>query len=53
MNTPAPILKNPNVLQIRKFIQHKVLKDDVKIQLQISLKVVETGQYDKKKKNLK
>ncbi|XP_049621975.1 sperm-associated antigen 17 [Suncus etruscus] len=38
ISTPAPLLKNPSVLQIRKFIQHKVLKDDVKIQLQISLK---------------
>ncbi|XP_055971601.1 sperm-associated antigen 17 [Sorex fumeus] len=38
MSTPAPILKSPNVLQIRKFIQHEVIKDDMKTKLQISLK---------------
>ncbi|XP_054988126.1 sperm-associated antigen 17 [Sorex araneus] len=38
MSTPAPVLKSPEVLQIRKFIQHEVIKDDMKMKLQISLK---------------
>ncbi|KAB0385214.1 hypothetical protein FD755_000170 [Muntiacus reevesi] len=38
VNTPAPILKSPNVLQIRQFIQHEVIKNEVKLKLQISLK---------------
>ena len=39
VNTPAPILKSPSVLQIRQFIQHEVIKNEVKLKLQISLKV--------------
>ncbi|KAM9689371.1 sperm-associated antigen 17 [Trichechus inunguis] len=35
---PAPILKSPNVLQIRQFIQHEVIKNELKLRLQISLK---------------
>ncbi|KAF4021435.1 hypothetical protein G4228_013301 [Cervus hanglu yarkandensis] len=38
VNTPAPILKSPSVLQIRQFIQHEVIKNEVKLKLQISLK---------------
>ncbi|XP_040086870.1 sperm-associated antigen 17 isoform X3 [Oryx dammah] len=38
VNTPAPILKSPNVLQIRQFIQHEVIKNEVKLKLQLSLK---------------
>ncbi|XP_066124209.1 sperm-associated antigen 17 [Saccopteryx bilineata] len=37
-STPAPVLKSPNVLQIRQFIQHKVIKNEVKLKLQMSLK---------------
>ncbi|XP_004420659.1 PREDICTED: sperm-associated antigen 17 [Ceratotherium simum simum] len=37
-SAPAPILKSPEVLQIRQFIQHEVIKDEVKLKLQISLK---------------
>ncbi|XP_049735924.1 sperm-associated antigen 17 isoform X2 [Elephas maximus indicus] len=35
---PAPILKSPNVLQIRQFIQHEVIKNELKLRLQVSLK---------------
>ncbi|XP_062049494.1 sperm-associated antigen 17 [Lepus europaeus] len=38
MCAPAPILKGPNVLQIRQFTQHEVIKPEVKLELQISLK---------------
>ncbi|XP_072625698.1 sperm-associated antigen 17 isoform X2 [Canis lupus baileyi] len=38
ISAPGPILKSPNVLQMRQFIQHEVLKDEVKLKLQISLK---------------
>ncbi|XP_010829012.1 PREDICTED: sperm-associated antigen 17 [Bison bison bison] len=38
VNTPAPILKSPSVLQTRQFIQHEVIKNEVKLKLQISLK---------------
>nr|XP_019586156.1 PREDICTED: sperm-associated antigen 17 isoform X4 [Rhinolophus sinicus] len=38
MGAPAPILKNPKVLQIRQFIQHEVITDEVKLKLQVSLK---------------
>ncbi|XP_052493109.1 sperm-associated antigen 17 [Budorcas taxicolor] len=38
VNTPAPILESPNVLQIRQFIQHEVIKNEVKLKLQLSLK---------------
>ncbi|MEJ1277918.1 sperm associated antigen 17 [Cricetulus griseus] len=37
-NAPAPILKGPRVLQMRQFIQHEVIKSEVKLKLQISLK---------------
>ncbi|XP_005076718.1 sperm-associated antigen 17 [Mesocricetus auratus] len=37
-NVPAPILKDPKVLQMRQFIQHEVIKSEVKLRLQISLK---------------
>ncbi|XP_074174734.1 sperm-associated antigen 17 [Rhinolophus sinicus] len=38
VGAPAPILKNPKVLQIRQFIQHEVITDEVKLKLQVSLK---------------
>uniref|UniRef100_A0A8C5UMS4 Sperm associated antigen 17 n=1 Tax=Microcebus murinus TaxID=30608 RepID=A0A8C5UMS4_MICMU len=38
VNAPAPILKGPKVLQMRQFIQHEVIKDEVKLGLQVSLK---------------
>ncbi|XP_076975855.1 sperm-associated antigen 17 isoform X2 [Tamandua tetradactyla] len=38
VNAPAPILKCPSVLQIRQFIQHEVIKSELKLRLQISLK---------------
>ncbi|KAG8517644.1 Sperm-associated antigen 17 [Galemys pyrenaicus] len=38
VNAPAPILKSPKVLQIRQFIQHEVIKNEMKLKLQISLK---------------
>ncbi|XP_031230830.1 sperm-associated antigen 17 isoform X2 [Mastomys coucha] len=37
-NVPAPILEGPKVLQMRQFIQHEVIKNEVKLKLQISLK---------------
>ncbi|XP_050013472.1 sperm-associated antigen 17 [Alexandromys fortis] len=37
-NAPAPILKGPKVLQMRQFFQHEVIKNEVKLGLQISLK---------------
>ncbi|XP_021012793.1 sperm-associated antigen 17 [Mus caroli] len=37
-NIPAPILEGPKVLQMRQFIQHEVIKNEVKLKLQISLK---------------
>ncbi|XP_021121413.1 sperm-associated antigen 17 isoform X2 [Heterocephalus glaber] len=38
MSAPAPILKDPKVLQMRQFIQHEVIKNEVKLRLQVSLK---------------
>ncbi|XP_039098665.1 sperm-associated antigen 17, partial [Hyaena hyaena] len=38
VSVPAPILKSPCVLQMRQFIQHELIKDEVKLKLQISLK---------------
>uniref|UniRef100_A0A8D1B5T3 Sperm-associated antigen 17 n=1 Tax=Sus scrofa TaxID=9823 RepID=A0A8D1B5T3_PIG len=38
VSAPAPILRSPDVLQIRQFIQHEVIKNEVKLKLQISLK---------------
>ncbi|KAK7807810.1 hypothetical protein U0070_012044 [Myodes glareolus] len=37
-NAPAPILRGPKVLQMRQFFQHEVIKNEVKMGLQISLK---------------
>lgn len=42
-NAPAPILKGPKVLQMRQFFQHEVIKNEVKMGLQISLKVTGSG----------
>lgn len=42
VNPPAPVLSCPDVLQMRQFVQHKVMKKDVKLKLQISLKVMES-----------
>ncbi|ELK05960.1 Sperm-associated antigen 17 [Pteropus alecto] len=38
VNPPAPVLNCPDVLQMRQFVQHEVMKKDVKLKLQISLK---------------
>ncbi|XP_012498879.1 PREDICTED: sperm-associated antigen 17 [Propithecus coquereli] len=38
VSAPAPILKGPKVLQMRQFIQHEVIRDEVKLRLQVSLK---------------
>ncbi|XP_064444632.1 sperm-associated antigen 17 isoform X4 [Mirounga angustirostris] len=38
VSAPTPLLKSPKVLQMRQFIQHEVIKDEVKLKLQISLK---------------
>ncbi|XP_060057789.1 sperm-associated antigen 17 isoform X2 [Erinaceus europaeus] len=38
VSAPGPILKSPSVLQIRQFIQHEVIKNEVKLKLQVSLK---------------
>ncbi|XP_072824013.1 sperm-associated antigen 17 isoform X3 [Vicugna pacos] len=38
VGAPAPTLKSPDVLQIRQFIQHEVIKNEVKLKLQMSLK---------------
>ncbi|XP_054547742.1 sperm-associated antigen 17 isoform X2 [Talpa occidentalis] len=38
VSAPAPILKSPKVLQIRQFIQHEIIKKEMKRRLQISLK---------------
>ncbi|KAM6168270.1 sperm-associated antigen 17 [Erethizon dorsatum] len=38
MSAPAPILKDPKVLQMRQFIQHEIIKNEVKLRLQVSLK---------------
>ncbi|KAM5295030.1 sperm-associated antigen 17 isoform 1-T1 [Glossophaga mutica] len=38
VSAPAPLLKSPRVLQIRQFIQHEVITDEVKLRLQTSLK---------------
>ncbi|XP_036090922.1 sperm-associated antigen 17 [Rousettus aegyptiacus] len=38
VNTPAPVLNCPDVLQMRQFIQHEVIKKEVKLKLQVSLK---------------
>ncbi|XP_036623006.1 sperm-associated antigen 17 [Trichosurus vulpecula] len=35
---PAPIRKCPKVLQVRQFIQHEVIKNELKLKLQFSLK---------------
>ncbi|XP_074044657.1 sperm-associated antigen 17 isoform X2 [Macrotis lagotis] len=35
---PAPIQKCPKVLQVRQFIQHEVIKNELKLKLQFSLK---------------
>ncbi|XP_075396616.1 sperm-associated antigen 17 [Tenrec ecaudatus] len=35
---PAPIFKGPKVLQVRQFIQHEVIKNELKLRLQVSLK---------------
>ncbi|XP_045139651.1 sperm-associated antigen 17 [Echinops telfairi] len=35
---PAPIVKGPKVLQVRQFIQHEVIKNELKLRLQVSLK---------------
>lgn len=42
-NAPAPILKGPKVLQMRQFFQHEVINNEVKLGLQISLKVTGSG----------
>ncbi|XP_013371939.1 PREDICTED: sperm-associated antigen 17 isoform X3 [Chinchilla lanigera] len=38
MSAPAPILKDPKVLQMRQFIQHEIIRNEVKLGLQVSLK---------------
>ncbi|XP_008578639.1 PREDICTED: sperm-associated antigen 17 [Galeopterus variegatus] len=38
VRAPAPVLKSPKVLQMRQFIQHEVIKNEVKLRLQVSLK---------------
>ncbi|XP_010629488.1 sperm-associated antigen 17 isoform X2 [Fukomys damarensis] len=38
MNAPAPVLKDPKVLQMRQFIQHEAIKNEEKLRLQVSLK---------------
>ncbi|XP_012663088.1 sperm-associated antigen 17 [Otolemur garnettii] len=38
VSAPAPVLKGPNVLQMRQFIQHEVINSEVKLRLQVSLK---------------
>ncbi|XP_021572130.1 sperm-associated antigen 17 [Carlito syrichta] len=38
VSAPSPILKSPSVLQIRQFIQHEAIKNEVKLRLQVSLK---------------
>ncbi|XP_054384844.1 sperm-associated antigen 17 isoform X3 [Pongo abelii] len=38
VSAPGAILKNPSVLQMRQFIQHEVIKNEVKLRLQVSLK---------------
>ncbi|XP_019511375.1 PREDICTED: sperm-associated antigen 17 isoform X1 [Hipposideros armiger] len=38
VGAPAPILKSPHVLQMRQFIQHEVITDEMKLRLQVSLK---------------
>ncbi|XP_006902719.1 PREDICTED: sperm-associated antigen 17-like [Elephantulus edwardii] len=38
VSAPAPILKNPSILQVRQFIQHEVIQNELKLMLQISLK---------------
>ncbi|XP_056675243.1 sperm-associated antigen 17 isoform X2 [Monodelphis domestica] len=35
---PAPIRKCPKVLQVRQFIQHEIIKNELKLKLQFSLK---------------
>uniref|UniRef100_A0A4X2KND6 Sperm associated antigen 17 n=1 Tax=Vombatus ursinus TaxID=29139 RepID=A0A4X2KND6_VOMUR len=35
---PAPVRKCPKVLQVRQFIQHEVIKNELKLKLQFSLK---------------
>nr|XP_023417022.1 sperm-associated antigen 17 [Cavia porcellus] len=38
LRAPAPVLKDPKVLQMRQFIQHEVIKNEEKLRLQVSLK---------------
>ncbi|XP_008704587.2 sperm-associated antigen 17 [Ursus maritimus] len=38
VSASASLLKSPKVLQMRQFIQHEVINDEVKLKLQISLK---------------
>ncbi|XP_054190938.1 sperm-associated antigen 17 isoform X7 [Homo sapiens] len=38
VSAPGAILKSPSVLQMRQFIQHEVIKNEVKLRLQVSLK---------------
>nr|XP_007975591.2 sperm-associated antigen 17 isoform X3 [Chlorocebus sabaeus] len=38
VSAPRAILKSPSVLQMRQFIQHEVIKNEVKLRLQVSLK---------------
>lgn len=48
MSAPRAILKSPSVLQMRQFIQHEVIKNEVKLRLQVSLKVMESKYPDPK-----
>ncbi|XP_016780307.3 sperm-associated antigen 17 isoform X3 [Pan troglodytes] len=38
VSAPGAILESPSVLQMRQFIQHEVIKNEVKLRLQVSLK---------------
>ncbi|XP_003933579.2 sperm-associated antigen 17 isoform X1 [Saimiri boliviensis] len=38
VSVPGAILKSPSVLQMRQFIQHEIIKNEVKLRLQVSLK---------------
>ncbi|KAL4827576.1 hypothetical protein H8958_001752 [Nasalis larvatus] len=38
VSAPGAILKSPSVLQMRQFIQHEVIKNEVKLRLQVFLK---------------
>lgn len=48
MSVPAPILEGPNVLQVRQFTQHEIITNEVKLGLQISLKVMKPRKPDPK-----